>query len=189
MLKEIIKNTLMLLGRENELEEVENLDEDSYQTSTKKIVSSLIKITNLVLSDITRDVSKLAGDVLLTSDENCQIFYSEIKEKLTGIKNVAINRFPVTFNLYPEYIKVGRPNTTYQISYYYENKPCKSINDNIVLPISITPSAVSYGVAAEYCSINLLYDECNMWEQKFVRAMENVRDKCGERKAFRWWAR
>lgn len=189
MLKEIIKNTLMLLGRENELDEVEHLEESAYQSSTKKIVTSLIKITNLVLSDITRDIAKLAGEVTLTSDNECQIYYKDIGKKVTGIKSIAINRFPVTFNLYPEYIKVGRPNTTYQISYFYENEPCRAITDSINLPISITPSAVSYGVAAEYCSINLLYDECNMWEQKFVRAMENIRDKCGERKVFRWWAK
>lgn len=189
MLKEIIKNTLMLLGREDELLEVETLTQDEFSESTKKIVSSLIKITTLVLSDITREVARLSSEVQVASDENCQINYKDLGKKVIGIKGVKLGLFPVTFNLYPEYIKVGKPNTIYTVDFHYENARCESIEDKIELPISITSSAVSYGVASEYASIHLLYDECNMWEQKFVRAMENVRARSGERKAFRWWSR
>ena len=187
MLKEIIKNTLMLLGKEEELEEVENKAESEYTEQTKKVVKSLIKITNLVLSDITRDVSRLKAIDEITSDEFCRLHFDKLSHKAIGIKTVAQSYLQVTYNMYPDYIKVGCPNTLYLIEYYYENDKCTSIEDKIQMPINITASAVSYGVAAEYASIHLLYDECTMWEQKFVRAMENVREKCGERKAFRWW--
>lgn len=189
MLKEIIKNTLMLLGREAELEEVETKNESEFSPQTKKMVTSLIKITNLVLSDITREVARLSGASKVTSDENCQIYYKNFDRKLIGIKSVKHGICPVTFNLYPEYIKVGSPNTEYIVEFHFENPKCESLEDEIFLPLAVTSSAVSYGVASEYASIHLLYDECNMWEQKFVRAMENIRDKCGERKAFRWWNR
>ncbi len=187
MLKEIIKNTLMLLGRESELEEVETKTEDNFSESTKKMVNSLIKITNLVLSDITRDVSKLSGEAEVVSDDQCQIFYKDFGKKVTGVKSVKHGIVPVTFNLYPEYIKVGKPNLNYTVEFHYENNKAIKLDDEIVLPICVTASAVSYGVASEYASIHLLYDECNMWEQKYIRAMENIRAKSGERKTFRWW--
>lgn len=187
MLKEIIKNTLMLLGREDELLEVEQKAPSEFAPTTTKIVNSLIKITSLVLSDITREVAKLNGEVELESDENCQIMYKDFGRKVIGVKNVRHGICPVTFNLYPEYVKVGKPNVKYTIEFCYENEKCTSLDDEIILPISVTPAAVSYGVASEYASIHLLYDECNMWEQKYTRALENIRDKCGERKVFRWW--
>ena len=189
MLKEIIKNTLLLLGKESELQEVEEKSQAEYSAQTQKVVTSLIKIANLVLGDITRDVSKLYAREEITSDEFCQIMYSSFSKKIIGVKSVSESYLQVTYNLYPEYIKVGFPNTKYLVEYFYENDKCTSIDDNIVLPLGVTAGAVSYGVAAEYASVHLLYDECSMWEQKFVRAMENVREKCGERRAFRWWTK
>ena len=187
MLKDIILTTLLLLGKENELVEVETKEESEYSPATKSLISQLIKIVNLVASDITRDAVRLTFCETLTSDENCEIKYSSLSKKVIGVKSVTEGNKDATFNLYPEYIKVGKPNTKYKITYNYENQKCKSIDDDIVFPVCVTCGIVAYGVASEYCSMNLLYDECTMWEQKYVRALENIMPKTGERKMARWW--
>lgn len=61
---------------------------------------------------------------------------------------------------------------TYRVIYSYRVAPFSS-NDNVVLPF-ISDTALAYGVSAQYCILDGLFDEANVWFEKYKEALLGV---------------
>lgn len=60
----------------------------------------------------------------------------------------------------------------YRVIYSYRVEPFSG-NDNIILPfISIT--TLAYGISAEYCILDGLFDEAEVWLEKYKEALQGV---------------
>lgn len=187
MTKEIIKLTATLLG----LDDVVNylLNENTTETepldevATK--INDLLVFTNYVIREVTKDYYPLSYEEKVSSDNQCQIYYNTLSKNAIAIKDIKNNsNLSVTFNLYPDYIKVGSPNSVYKIFYNYVPECLQSINQEISLPMGLDYFIICYGVASEYALSKLLYNEAEMWETKFKNSLENIKSRVGERRFF-----
>ena len=61
---------------------------------------------------------------------------------------------------------------TYRVIYSYRVVPFSG-NDNIILPF-ISDTAFAYGVSAEYCILDGLFDEANVWLEKYKEALQGA---------------
>lgn len=178
MTKEILLLTLTLLGFDETrqaLEQGELMGEDA------KRVNELLAYTNYVVREVTTKFCPLYECITLKSDDKCQIYYKDFDNEPIAIKWVK-DRFNETFNLYPEYIKVGKPENQYRICYEYTPKTAKTIDDEVHLPLGISFQTICYGVASEYTLSKLLYDEAAMWQDKFKNSLESTAMHLPERR-------
>ena len=184
MTKDIIKLSATLLG----LDEIVNYLDKKTSTLTSQMQSNLQDLTTFtsyILREITKEYIPLSHTEEIASDSQCQISFSKLSKKILAVKDIK-DSFgnSATFNLYPDYIKVGFPNKTYTITYNYTLGPISSVEQSLTLPLGLDYFTVSYGVASEYALSRLLYSEADMWESKFKNSLESVRSRVGERRFY-----
>ena len=61
---------------------------------------------------------------------------------------------------------------TYRVIYSYRNVPFCG-DDIIKLPF-ISPTTFAYGISAEYCILDSLFDEANVWLEKYKEALQGT---------------
>lgn len=185
MTKEILKLVSTFL----KLDKITNYLTSSDSTQPDEEVSAqlnqLLIFTNYVVSEIAKDYFPLYNKETITSDQDGRIYFNRLTKKAIRIKDVK-NFLDLScfFEIYPEYLKVDNANTEYKIFYSYIPKKLNSINDEIELPFGVDYFVVCFGVASEFASANGLYEEAQMWEDKFVSELKSIRSKTGERRFF-----
>ena len=90
----------------------------------------------------------------------------------------------MTFNLYPEFIKVGFPSTNYLVEYNYLPNKINSVKETLSLPLGVEYFTICYGIASEYALSKLLYSEAEMWESKFKNSLLKFKGVKGERRFY-----
>lgn len=184
MTKDILKLSATLLG----LDDVYTyLSSETNQVSPEinKKIDDLIVYLNYILREITKEYYPLKHKEKLISSNQCEIFYNTFSFQPLAIKDIK-NHFndSVTFNIYPEYLKVGKPNEEYIVEYNYYPNQIKNVNDRLNLPIGLEPFIICYGIASEFALSRLLYSEAEMWEGKFKNSLDNFKSRIGERRFF-----
>jgi len=184
MTQEIIKLSATLLGLDDIIAYLNDttipLDDDS-----KRKMDDLLLYLNYILREITKEYYPLSHEEIVSSDNQCQIFFKNFSKTPIAIKDVKDDsNNSVTFNLYPEFIKIGKPLSRYLVKYNYLLPKITSINDKLILPIGLEPFIICYGIASEYTLSKLLYNESEMWESKFKTSLENIKSRIGERRFF-----
>lgn len=190
MLKDLIYTVASLLKMEdvcdylNVVNEKDFNDEVSIDEMTKpKEIEFIINLCNLVIEQITREFMPLYLEELTSSNENCEINFSGLSQKVNQIISVSFaDGIGTTYRVFPEYIKVGNPQEKFLVNYSYIPKQVSSLEDEFALPMGLSEFTVAYGVCAEYCLIEMLYDEADMWESKFKTSLQNSIKKLRERK-------
>lgn len=184
MTKDIIKLSATLLGLTDVIDQIEEPTNNTAKETSDKI-EDLILFTNFVVREITKNYLPLSHTENIYSNENCQIPFINFSKTPIAIKSIKNQSYqPVTFNLYPSFVKVGFPNQQYQITYNYIPNKIETIEQKLDLPFGLGYETVSYGVASEYALSRLLYDEADMWEGKFKNSLENIKSKHGERRFY-----
>jgi len=184
MTKDIIKLSATLLGLDDVVNYLSSPEEQPSEIVSTKI-NELIVITNYCLRQIVKEYFSLNHKEIVCSDSNCQIEYKNLSKTPISILDIKNNaNLSVTFNLYPEFIKVGTPNSNYLISYNWLPNNIESINQEITLPFGLDYYILCYGVASEYSLSKLLYSEAEMWESKFKNALSSLKNLKGERRFF-----
>ena len=174
MTKEIIKLTLTILGLDDVLDylnsesEIKNIE---YETK----LSKMIVLLNYVLRLINKEYFTLSASENLVTDSEGNIDY-----KLLGHTPVRI--LDVKNELLLDKLNLERPNATYKVFYNYVLDPITSIDEDVTLPIGLDYATVSYGVASEWAITNLMYDEANMLNSKFLNMLETNKSQVGERR-------
>lgn len=176
----VIKQVATLLQLTNvmeaDFENFENLD-----VQTKKDINLILSSINEVLCDVATEYLPLkksesitvsGGEFDLTTLTN---FY-----KLLSVKTN--NEYTLDF----ETLKID--DGTYKIEYMHLPE-IYEIDDEITeFDSRLTTYNLAYGVAGEFCIISGNYSEAEMWNSKFLNAMEDFKKphKVAKLKTRRW---
>lgn len=182
MTKDVLKLSATLLGLDDVIEYLNDSTKTPSQDTQNKI-DDLIVYLNYVVREVTKEYFPMQHMEVVSSDNQCQIFFTNLSKIAISIKDIKNSMGDsVTFNLYPEFIKVGNQNTNYLIEYNYIPNPIKSVNDSLALPFGLEYFVICYGIASEYSLSRLLYSEAEMWEGKFKNALRYSKSRIGERR-------
>lgn len=184
MTKDIIKLSATFLGLTDVLDYIKNPStQPSTEVSNK--IEDLLLFTNYILREITKSYFPLLCEEEVTSSTSCEIPFSSLSQSAVAIKSIKNGLGQkVTFNLYPNFIKVGTPSSKYMVSYNYVPEKIQTIDQALELPLGLGYEVVAYGVASEYALSKLLYSEADMWESRFKNSLENVKNRAGDRRFF-----
>ena len=181
MTKDILKLSAIFLGLQDVLDYIENPSADNVDNQTLNDFNLLLTFINYISREVTKDYFKLSHQEKISSNNQCEIPYENLSKLAISINFIEDDNYRCTFNLYPNYIKVGKPNTEYQINYNYIPSPITSIDDTLTLPLGLDSFVIAYGVACEFATVKQLYNEANMWESMFKNSLKNLKPKFKER--------
>lgn len=181
MTKEILKLSATFLGLYDVVSFLNN-PSTNINEDIRNQLDELLVYMNYILREVTKEYYPLSYEEDIYSNEQCEISFQSFSKNIISIKEVINENNNVTYNIYPTYIKVGKPNTKYLISYNYVLDSVKDINSELILPLGLEPFIICYGIASEYATSKLQYDEANMWESKFKNALQSLKFKVIERK-------
>ncbi|MGN1222383.1 MAG: hypothetical protein ACI4TT_04040 [Christensenellales bacterium] len=169
--KEVIKQVAILLQLNNlidaNLDDYENLD-----SQTKKDINIVVSCINEVLCDISTDYLMLETTETIEVKEGTFDLANLSKVFYKMISFVPLNEYKIEYNNL--LVKDGK----YKITYNYLPE-IVGLDDNIVYDNRSTIYGLCYGVAKEYCLVCGNYSESEMWESKFISAMQIAVRKSG----------
>lgn len=174
MLKDLIYLSSFYLNLNNVTDYLTALDgeEELIDEDRPVELESLITLSNLVIRNVARKFAPLYFEEVLTSNENCEISFDNFSKSVNEVKMVTLNDgLSVTFRVFPEFIKVGLPNTSYKVSYSYIPEEVRELDATLPLPTNITEDDLCFGVCAEYATMEMLYDEASVFESKFKESL------------------
>lgn len=178
--KEVIKQVAIML----QLYDVIDADLDNYDNlneQTKRDINIIVSCINEVLCDISTDY------LLLETTETIKVVdgsfdLANLKEVFYKLVKFESNHaYSITYN------SLQTKDGVYKMTYNYLPNIVK-LSDNITYDNRLTIYGLSYGVAKEYCLVCGNYAESEMWESKFVNAMQIAcRKPCSVNLAKRRW--
>jgi|GEM_PF-6397978 len=188
MLKDLLYLASFYLKLDDISEYLSAIDSGEEATAPSDL-AELVTIANIVMRAVSREFSPLYYEQTFTSNENCQIPFSEFNKPINQIKSVSFaDGISSTFRSFPDYIKVGLPRTNYSVTYSYYPNEISALEDALTLPMGVSAETIAYGMCAEYLTIEMLYDEADMFEEKFKEGLRNASVSKSERKiANRGW--
>lgn len=177
--KEIIKNVCIYLGKE------ELLNSSFFETDGKELSKEQTKDINKMVECINYIMEELATEYLpLVKTKQIKmtsgaIDLKDIDENLMEIISVKslsgrTLRYTITDN------KMICLATKVEINYkvYPEKLDINSTIENFGGRVSAR--IISYGVASEYCFLEMLYDDATLWESRYKNALLIASRKKGE---------
>lgn len=184
MLKDIIYLAGFYLNLTSVTDYLTALDgEEVSETEEPKELETLISLSNLVIRNVTRKFAPLYFEEMRESNDNCEIDLAGFSKSVNEIKSVvSTDGIKATFRNFPEFIKVGYPNTMYKITYSFIPEEIRGLNSSLILPPKVTEDDIAFGVCAEFATINMLYDEATMFESRFKECLLNSLMGRSERK-------
>ena len=170
-IKEIVKSSALMLGRENVVNYLCGNQTPTASEDTISEVERLTALTNLVISELAASFVPIA--VLEKAQvSNGRIYFNTLKETPLKILDVLDNTDnSVSFVQYPEFISVSNGD---RVLYEYLPKE-KTIEQDCPYEERIVPSRVlSYGVASEFCITEGEFEQAVMWHKRYVDALEDI---------------
>lgn len=178
--KEILKNVCVYLGKEEIL--ASNLFEsegDELSENSKSDVKKILNCINLIIDEIASDYLPILKEKEITL-KNGEINVFEIDENIHEIISIK-NKFGK--NLRFKYLdnKIICLATNVIITYTINPKCVVEIEDEVEsFGGRITSRVLAYGVASEFCYLEMLYDDATIWESRFKNALLIADRKKGE---------
>ena len=167
-IKEIIKNVAVVLG----LGDVVELINDG--GNTKELLgninySILVRCASFVVTNIATNyiplIDKQSFDVV-----DGKIRLSAFSQPFISARSVKRNGRVVEYKLYTGHLKV--PNGRHEVEYSY--LPCIKTGEE-QNPFEVAPVALEYGILAEYSFISGMFNEANVWSEKFTELLFHAR--------------
>lgn len=171
MLNDLLMIVATYLGLDDVNSYIDAVNSEEEATAPQSL-NLLINLANLTIGRITRDYMPLYTEEIISSDSNCQINFSAFSKALVQIKAVStLDGIHSTFRCFPSFIKVGYPSRQYLVKYSYAPEELEDLEDAIEKPYNLATETIAYGVCFEYCLVNELYQEADMWEERFKEAI------------------
>lgn len=172
--REIMKTTAILL-------QMDSLLSSNYftngTTSTQEQATQVTALTtcfNLVNNIIATEYMPLLAEAACTVTDG-RINYSDIttEHNIFNIKKVrSTDGDTLTFSCFPTYLKTQGKKVI--VTYAYYPKTLIPTDEANTFGIQLSSRVYSYGMACEYCFMNGLYDEANMWDKRFKDALKGA---------------
>lgn len=170
--KDVLKTTALVLGREDVCNYLENPSTDVGE-DTLSTINVLVRLLNLVVSELSGTYIPLAKTEDITPIDN-KIYFSELSENALKIKKVLSPLGKeIAFSFYPEYIVVNSGST---VSVQYEYLPANlDLEDKVGYSESQVPKRVlAYGTAAEFSITEGSFSKAVMWHERYVEEIKSI---------------
>lgn len=129
---------------------------------------NLLRCFNLVENELALDYLPLVREEEFQTQTGV-LFFSELSRAAVRVLKVTDKwGNEAAFRLFPEYLKTEAQEGTVRYSYAPAQKGLEDESD-FTFPAS--PRLFGYGIAAEYCLANGLFEESAVWEQKYKAAI------------------
>ena len=169
-IKNILKIACLFLGKENIVNVLNLEDYETASDSEKSEVQFLISCLNLVYEEVATDYIPLYVRENVSLDDNKILIKSLSKKLLEVISIKDRNGYKVKYKNFPNHLEVD--GVASEILYRYQPDEISKIDDEIeCFSNKITEKVFAFGVAMEYCFIQGLYDDAQIWEKRFKDAL------------------
>ncbi|MBR2024000.1 MAG: hypothetical protein IJ996_05765 [Clostridia bacterium] len=140
-------------------------------TSGETETNNLVRCYNLVEGELAVDYLPLYAEDEIWTDTGA-VFYTELSKKAVRIVAVTDeNGNGVPYKIFPEYLKAQAGKICVRYSYVPTEKGLEEDSDYQLLACK---HMLVYGVATEYCLATGLFEEAEVWEKKYRRAVKNA---------------
>ena len=170
-IKEIIKISATLLGREKVIKHLDGASEQDSETLTT--VDCLTRCANIVISEIAFNYIPMLKEERARVQDG-KIIIEDLTEKFAGVENVlSINGTPLKFKTNATHISVNADEVKILYKYIPSNY---GLTDTIGYTANqISTVAIAYGVVAEYLLTERAFSESVLWRERFVNTLSLVR--------------
>lgn len=169
--KEIICDTMRLVGRDDAAQELEN---DAPSAQTERLQRAFLTYFNAVCDELARGYFPLEK-VENMSGSNGRYAFASFSSGPVRICRVTSGRKPVEWHICPDYLIADADNI--EVKYQYL-PPVYKLTDKFVYPdFAVSGRMVSYGIAAEYFLVGGDGAGYTAWENKYRDEIENLLSK------------
>jgi hypothetical protein len=167
-IKDILRVTATILNKPNVASYVENSSNVSGDCVEQ--TKALLSVTELVLSELCSDKLPVHRTDSGRNAVGKTSYTSLVSVPIKILSVKGIGGVPIEFEQFPDYFYTYQP--VYSITYNYI--PSKlSVDQSITFSNQkITPTAIAYGVAAEYLLTLADFDGAVAWHEKFIKAIK-----------------
>jgi hypothetical protein len=170
--KEVLKTTAMLLGREDVSEYLDGTNENIGE-DTLSSVNVLVGLINLVISELSNSYIPLVKAETV-SVSGGKIYFSDLSETALKIQKVFVGADKeINFSYHPEYIAVdGQTEVRVQYEYMPSNR---GLDDEVgYSERQVARRVLAYGTAAEFCITEGSFDKAVMWHERYVEELKSI---------------
>ncbi|MBE5734676.1 MAG: hypothetical protein E7347_06520 [Clostridiales bacterium] len=178
--KEILKSTASMVGREDVLEYLsgQNTTSNDYVLNS---INLMVNLLNLVIGELAGTFIPMIK-VQKTPVNNGKIYYKDLIERPMEVRAVYdLEGNKLSFSQTVEYIWVN----AFEVNVEYEYAPSNyGLEDQIgYTPKDVSVATLSYGLSAEYSISIGDFDQAVMWHKRYVdsikehRKLTNVKTK------------
>lgn len=168
-ISDIVLSVATYLGKSGVEKYLLNGDAENATSETLMQTDVLTRLANLVINEIAGGYIPMIKKEKITVD-NGKIYIADLSENALEIKNVLYNGQEVSFKIKGAYVQVFAAANEIEYSYMPHNY---GLTDEIgYSEKDISSTALSFGVAAEYCLTEWRFEEAVMWRERFTDAMK-----------------
>ena len=132
-------------------------------------VQALLKCFHLIENEVALDYIPLRAEDTLLSP-SCTAKFSELSLKPARIISVTDEwDNPLKFKIFPDFLKTNAGKIKILYSYLPTEKDVFGESDFQLL---LSERALSFGVCAEYCLLSGLYEQAEIWKNKYKDALK-----------------
>ena len=170
--KDVIKITATLLGREKVLEYLSSENPDSFDAQTLCQVDVMTRCLNIVINELACTYVPMTIRETVETKQG-KVYFSDLKETLLKIRSITgENGKQLTYKLSAEYIVVDSA----RVDIEYDFVPCNyGITDVIGYKESQIPVRIlAYGTCAEFCLTERAFDDAVVFHKKYMDGIAEI---------------
>lgn len=169
-IKNILKIACLFLGKENIINALNLENMESALEGEKNEIQFLISCLNLVCEEIATDYIPLNMREKISLEDGKLLISSLSKKLLEVISIKDKNGYKVKYKNFPNYLEID--GDAAEILYRYRPDEITKIDDSLEnFSNKVSEKIIAFGVAMEYCFIQGLYDDAQIWEKRFKDAL------------------
>ncbi|MEG2159472.1 MAG: hypothetical protein RRY18_06280 [Clostridia bacterium] len=143
-------------------------------------LSKLVDCANLVIDDLATKFYPIKDTLWYVSVDNI-IPYAVFSGQLHEVVKITIDNEHIDFTNCEQGVKCGC-NGKMEITYLRRPAPIDFLSNVFVGSPKITTFTLAYGVCAEYCLLEGLYDDMSIWDNLYKVSLSAVSVDCREKK-------
>lgn len=166
-IKDVIKISATLLGRENVIDYIDNGNETDAETLTT--VDNLTRCANLVISELAFSVVPMIKSEKVIV-KNGKVEFDAFSEKVISVLSASSeNGNPVRYKTYLDKIELAEPSAVIEYRYLPANY---GLEETIgYKDTDLSAEALAFGTLAEFLLIERAFDESVMWRERFTETI------------------
>lgn len=179
--KEIIKNVCIYLGKEEILDsELFEADGEKISTQMQKDLDKMLKCINDITEELATEYLPITKSKIVDLSDGTINLYDidEYIFEILSVKTLTGRILRYVISNGKMICLASRVEITYKV--YPQEITFESEAENFGGKLS--PRVIAYGVASEYCFLEMLYDDATLWESRYKNALLNIQRKKGELK-------